>query len=393
MTHIAPIENADLGMALKARRLNRLAVSVFFFMHGLCFSAWASRIPTIQVALNIGVTELGTILLALPLGFFISLPFSGWMISRFGSRRATVLSAVAYSFSLISIAICPSAEQVTGCLFLFGFFANALNLSMNTQAVEVEKLYQRRLLSTFHGLWSIAGFAGAAFGAWSIGRSVSLLHHFLLVATTFLVAVLVFAPRLIRDVPSAKRERRFLAVPEKSLLIFGAIAFCSAMIEGAMFDWTGIYFKDIVKAGDAFIGFGYASFMIAMAAGRFSADALTERLKLRRVLVASGIFITVGLLIAVVYPTIFPVTLAFTLIGIGVSSVVPLVYSTAGRSKKMPAGLALTAVSSLGFLGFLIGPPMIGFVAGLSSLKGSFLVLTISSVAVVVLSSRIKNDQ
>jgi MFS family permease len=221
---------------------------------------------------------------------------------------------------------------------------------------------------------------------------VPLLHHFLLVAATFLVAVVVFAPRLIRDIPNENRERSFFAFPEKSLLVFGAIAFCSAMIEGAMFDWTGIYFKDIVKAGDEFIGLGYASFMIAMAAGRFCADSLTERFKLKRVLVASGIFITSGLLIAVVCPTILPVTLAFTLIGIGVSSVVPLVYSTAGRSKKMAAGAALTAVSSLGFLGFLIGPPMIGFVAGLSSLKGSFLVLTISSAAVVMLSSSIKKD-
>jgi MFS family permease len=129
-----------------------------------------------------------------------------------------------------------------------------------------------------------------------------------------------------------------------------------------------------------------------MAAGRFCADSLTERLKLKRVLIASGILITVGLLIAVVYPRLVPVTLAFILIGIGVSSIAPLVYSTAGKSKTMTAGLALTAVTSLGFVGFLLGPPMIGFVAGLASLKGSFLVLTISSLAVVVLSSSINNS-
>jgi len=390
---ILSTENADLAIALRARRLNRLSVSVFFLMHGLCFSAWASRIPTVQVALNIGVTELGAILLALPLGFFFALPFSGWLISRFGSRKATILSAVPYSLSLVTIAICSSVQQVMGCLFLFGFFANALNLSMNTQAVEVEKLYKRRLLSTFHGLWSLAGFAGAAFGAWNIGRSISLFQHFFLIAALFLIAVFIFAPHLVKNIPNEKPKGSFFAFPERALLIFGAIAFCSAIIEGAMFDWTGIYFKDIVKADDEFIGLGYASFMIAMAAGRFCADALTERLKLKRVLVASGILITAGLLIAVTCPTLLPVTLAFILIGLGVSSVVPLVYSTAGRSKTMAPGAALTAVSSLGFVGFLIGPPMIGFVAGLLSLKGSFLVLTICSAVVVMLSSFIKNDQ
>jgi MFS family permease len=385
--------NADLATAARARRLSRFSVSVFFLMHGLCFSAWASRIPTVQVALGIGVTELGVILLALPLGFFISLPFSGWMISRLGSRRATILSAVLYIVSLVTLAICSSVQQLMCCLFLFGFFANALNLSMNTQAVEVEKLYKRRLLSTFHGLWSIAGFAGAAIGAWSIGISISLLQHFSMIAALFIIAVIFFSRHLVKTGANERRNEPFFVFPEKALLLLGAIAFFSAMIEGAMFDWTGIYFKDIVKAGDEFIGLGYASFMIAMAIGRFCADSLTERLKLKRVLVASGILITTGLLVAVAWPAMFPVTFAFILIGAGVSSVVPLVYSTAGKSKTMATGTALTAVASLGFVGFLLGPPLIGFVAGLATLKGSFLVLMISSGSIVILSSFIKQDR
>jgi len=386
-------ENRNLATATKARRLSRLSVSVFFFMHGLCFSAWASRIPTVQIALKIGVTELGMILLALPLGFFISLPFSGWMISRLGSRQATIVSAIIYSLSLLTLTICSSTQQVMGGLFLFGFFANALNLSMNTQAVEVEKLYQRRLLSTFHGVWSIAGFTGAAIGAWSIGRSVSLFQHFAVISALFIIAVIIFARHLVKGVASEKRNEPFFILPEKGLLLLGSIAFCSAMIEGAMFDWTGVYFKDIVRTDQKFIGLGYASFMVAMAAGRFCADSLTERLQLKRVLIGSGILITTGLLIAVVWPTMVPVTFAFILIGAGVSSVVPLVYSTAGRSKTMAAGTALTAVASLGFVGFLIGPPLIGFVAGLASLKGSFLVLTISSAAVITMSSFIRHDR
>jgi len=195
----------------------------------------------------------------------------------------------------------------------------------------------------------------------------------------------------VKTGPGAKGGRSF-ALPEKAMLVFGAIAFCSAMVEGAMFDWSGIYFKDVVRARDGLTGLGYSCFMIAMATGRFCADSLSERFKVRRVLVASGLFMMAGLLAAVLNPTIFTAATAFVIIGLGVSSVVPLVYSTAGRSKTMAAGAALTAVSSLGFVGFLIGPPLIGFVAGLTSLKGSFLSLTVASLAVVILSGYIRND-
>jgi MFS family permease len=362
-------------------------------MHGVAFATWASRIPTVQATLNVGFSELGIILVALPLGFFVSLPFSAWMLSRHGSRTATVFAAILYSLSLISIGICVSVIQVAVCLFLFGFFANALNLAMNTQAVEVERLYQKRLLSTFHGLWSVAGFAGAAIGAWAIGRSISVFQHFPFIAIVFLGSIFIFSRRLIKTAPG-DQSKPFFALPERAMLIFGAIAFCSAMIEGGMFDWSGIYFKDIVKADEEFTGLGYTTFMIAMATGRFCADALSERFKVKRVLIASGMFVTAGLLIAVTYPTVIVAAGAFAIIGLGVSSVVPLVYSTAGRSKTMAAGAALTAVSSLGFVGFLIGPPMIGFVAGMTSLKGSFMTLIFASVAVATLSGYIKdNDQ
>jgi MFS family permease len=378
---------------LNSRRMNRRSVSVFFLMHGLTFAAWASRIPTVQATLGVDATQLGVILLCLPLGFFVSLPFSGWIISRFGSRRATIASALLYSCSLVSLGVCSSMQQVMACLFFFGFFANALNLSMNTQAVEVEKMYNRRLLSTFHGLWSLAGFAGAAIGAWCMGMSISLLQHFSFIAAVFMISILIFAPRLAKAAGNEGSKGSFFALPDKSMLIFGAIAFCSAMIEGAMFDWSGIYFKDTVRAEAAFTGLGYTTFMVAMAAGRFCADALSERFKLRRVLVASGTFVTVGLLVAVTYPTVIFAAIGFALIGTGVSSVVPLVYSTAGRSKTMAAGTALTAVSSLGFVGFLIGPPIIGFVAGMTDLKGSFIALTLMSASVIVLSSFVRDDQ
>ncbi len=173
--------------AARARRLSRLSVSVFFFMHGLCFSAWASRIPTGPGSLRHRSNRTGgnTACAAARVLHFTAVLRMDDLTTR-KQKGDDLVCHPLYIVSLVTLAICSSVQQLMCCLFLFGFFANALNLSMNTQAVEVEKLYQRRLLSTFHGLWSIAGFAGAAIGAWSIGRSVSpaallydrcLVHH------------------------------------------------------------------------------------------------------------------------------------------------------------------------------------------------------------------------
>ena len=377
---------------VNARRMNRLSVSAFFILHGLSFATWASRIPTIQSTLQLSVSALGLILFALPLGFFISLPFAGWLIAKVGSRKATILSSILYSISLVLIGISASANQVAGSLLLFGFFANVFNISMNTQAVEVEELYKKRLMATFHGLWSLAGFTGAAIGAWMIGKSVLPAYHFTLIAIIVLAFISIFASRLVRSDEIKNERRSFLALPDKPMLVLGVIAFCSMIVEGAMFDWSGIYFAEVVDVEDNLAGLGYTIFMIAMASMRFLADGIAARFGLKRILQVSGMLMVAGLLLAVIQPQLVFAVIGFLLIGMGVSSVVPMVYSASGKSKTMAAGTALTAVSSLGFVGFLIGPPTMGFIAGAITLRGAFLMLTIMATAVIVLSSFIKKE-
>jgi len=387
-----PTEKSILQQTVSPQA-NRRSVSVFFFLHGLCFASWASRIPTIQSALNLSASSLGTILFALPLGFFISLAFAGWLIAKIGSKKAVVLSSTLYSMSLVGIGLSTSPLQVAASLLLFGFFANLLNISVNTQAVAVEDLYKKRLMATFHGLWSVAGFAAAALGTWMIGKSVPPLQHFIFVCLFVLIGIAISAFYLVEKDKHTDKKSPILALPDKSLLGLGLIAFCSMMVEGAMFDWSGVYFIDVIQVNSELTGVGYTTFMIAMAGMRFLADALAGRFGLRRILQTSGMLATTGLLLAVILPQLVPSLLGFLLIGMGVSSVVPMVYSAAGKSKTMSAGMAITAVSSLGFIGFLIGPPLIGFIAGASSLRGSFLALTIMSGAVVVISSLLRHDQ
>jgi MFS family permease len=368
-------------------RSNRIGVSVFFLLHGLFFASWASRIPTIQAQLQLSESALGSILFALPLGFFISLPFSGWLIARLYSKRVVIFSSIGYSLALTCIGLSYSSIGIASSLLALGFFANMLNISMNTQAVAVEEAYGKRLLATFHGLWSLAGFAGAAIGAWMISHDVSPLWHFVCVASLS-VPALAWASRYLSPRDRASQEKRaILAMPDKALLGLGLIAFCSMMVEGAMFDWSGVYMSKVVDVTGEQTAMGYTLFMVAMTTMRFMADTISVRFGLKRTLQLSGLLAATGLLLAVCYPQYVPVLVAFTLIGLGVSAVVPMVYSAAGKSRTMTPGTAITAVSSLGFMGFLIGPPAIGFIAAAATLRGSFVALVVMAVAVVLLAS------
>jgi MFS family permease len=182
-------------------------------------------------------------------------------------------------------------------------------------------------------------------------------------------------------------------MPDKSLLKLGVIAFCSMICEGTMFDWSGVYFKKVVMAEREWIGAGYTAFMSTMATGRFFADWFTTKFGIQKTLQLSGILIASGLMVSVLFPYLLSSILGFLLVGFGVSSVVPLIYSSAGRSKVMSAGVAIAAVSTIGFFGFLIGPPLIGMIAGVSSLRISFVVIALMGLNITLISSFKKIDQ
>jgi MFS family permease len=186
------------------------------------------------------------------------------------------------------------------------------------------------------------------------------------------------------DAPSPADQPLFV-LPDKGLMLLGVLAFCSLLSEGTMFDWSGVYFKKIVLAEKAQVGLGFSAFMAMMATGRFFADWFTDKFGRSRTLQLSGLLTTVGLSIAVAFPTLLLASLGFMLVGLGVSSVVPLVYSAAGRSRTMPAGVALAAVSTVGFAGFLLGPPLIGLVAGATSLRVSLAIIACMGLAVAAL--------
>jgi MFS family permease len=372
------------------KKMLRIAVGCMFFMAGICFASWASRIASIQQSLGLTDAALGAVLFTLPVGLMLSLPFTGWAITKTGSRNLLIAAVVLYGIALVGLGSARQVWQLIACLLCFGFASNTVNISVNTQAVAAEKLYPKPIMASFHGLWSLAGFAGAGIGTYMIGKGVIPQHHFIIILVVMLTGV-IYASRYLNNDKIKGNSGPVFVMPDKSLIKLGIIAFCSLMCEGAMFDWSVIYFKKVVLAQGAWIGAGYTAFMLTMASGRFIADWFAHRFGLKRTLQISGTLTTIGLMVAVLFPYLYSAMAGFLLVGFGVSSVVPMVYSVAGRSKTMSPGVALAAVSTIGFIGFLLGPPVIGFIAGAAgSLRYSFTLIAAMGVSVVIVSTKAK---
>lgn len=373
--------------------LNRIrwGVSLFYFGMGLCFSSWASRIPTIKADLQLSDGELGTILFALPIGQLTMMFFSGKLVTRFGSERILPLAVFMYTISLTNIGLAQNAWQLALGLVSFGIFGNLTNISLNTQGIYTEGLFRRTIMSTFHGVWSLAGFTGALVGLGMLALKITTYMHFVIVALIVLTLVTFNYKYLIKAKEKVRTEKKkTFRKPDMSLVLLGVIGFCSMASEGIMFDWSGVYFKDVVKAPGSLIIIGYTSFMIMMASGRFFGDRLINKFGRKKVMQISGIMISTGLYSAVIFPYIIPCTLAFMIVGLGVSTVIPTLYSIAGKHPTIPTGEALTAVSSVSFLGFLIGPPLIGHISELFGLQFSFAFIGMFGILIAFLVKRVE---
>ncbi|MDE3234996.1 MAG: MFS transporter [Bacteroidota bacterium] len=371
-------------------RKYRWALFVFFFISGLRFASWASRIPDIQAHLHLSDAGLGSVLFALPIGSMAGLPVSGYCVTRFGSRKTLLIAALIFPVTMIGIGLSDTVATLFTLLFFFGLSSNLLNISMNTQAVAVEALYKRSIMASFHGTWSLGGFTGAAFSTWMMSMHVNPLHHFIIISSISLISMLLVYSNTIKQDVGKKSSGKIFSKPDRFLLLLGIIAFSSMVCEGTMADWSGVYFRKILHAPAGLVTLGYVAYMSMMTTGRFLGDRFVSRMGVSKVIKWSGLVIATGLLIAVTMPYIATAVIGFLFVGMGVSSVVPLSYAMAGRSKKMTPGVAIAAVSSVGFLGFLIGPPMIGFIAQAADLRWAFVLIAILGLGTTIVSGKLK---
>ena len=367
---------------------SRVAVSWYFLCCGWIFSSWAARIPAVKDGFNLNDAQLGSVLFMLPFGSIVALPIAGWSVHRFGSRAITLLSAIGYAILLVSIGYCRQIWQLGLVLFMFGFFGDLLNIAMNTQGLGVQQKMQRPILSSMHGLWSIGALCGAVVGGWTLRMQWETSRHFWLVAVVCILLSLAFYLFLIGDEPSASAGQKIFVRPDRALLLLGLICFCTAVAEGAMADWSSLYYRQVMQDPGKISTTGYTAFTLAMAIGRLFGDRLIAALRYRRTLILNGIFIAGGLALALGIPQPLPVILGYALVGLGVSSVIPIVYMIAGKSATMAPAAALAAVSTVGYTGFLIGPPMIGFIAHETGLRLALVTVLLLGMVITMVSAK-----
>jgi MFS family permease len=346
----------------------RVSVALLFFLNGTIFATWAARLPTVQARLALRPGELGFALLGTSAGALVAMNVAGYLAARFGSRSVTTIAALSLCLILPLLALAPTLPVLVTTLIFFGASNGSMDVAMNTQGVAVERHYGRPILNSFHACWSLGGFVGALVGGLVACHGMAPLPHFLGVSLLCVILTLSTAHSLLPARAEAHGTRVAFVRPTRALLALGLVAFCVVLGEGAIANWSAIYLNGTLRTGVGLAAVGYAVFSAAMAVGRGVGDHLTARLGPRTIVRLGGLTAALGLMLALIVPWIPMVLLGFGLVGAGFSVVFPLTLSAAGRTSKQAAGTAIAAVATCGYVGFLVGPAVIGLVADALSL-------------------------
>lgn len=354
-------------------RKNRIAVNIAFFINGFIFSNWISRQPRIMELFQASEKDISIVLLSFALGAVLAMPFTGWIIVKNGSRRMTLISIVLYCAFIPLITFFGYWLHAVPLFFIMGGFTGILDVAMNAQAVIVEQEYKRPIMTSFHAYFSVGMALGSLFGSLFSSTGLSLFQHFSIVAFGSLVAVLWLSQHLVYDKPSADvvHDGPPFRLPTPELLSVGIIAFCCMMGEGAMADWSVIYMEKIAQSSKSLAPIALFAFASAMTLGRIFGDRARASVGDGRIIQWGGILAFAGLLSMLLLPHPVVVILGCFVVGIGLSTIVPVTYSIAGNSPGLASGVGIAMVTTVGYTGFLIGPPIIGFIAESQSLQVS----------------------
>lgn len=351
---------------------NRLAVNLAFFLNGFIYGNWVSRLPRIM---DIYQTDNGTIslvLISMSFGAFVAMPFTGWLTLKYGTRRITIISLLMYCALVPLIPVMQFLIPLMILYFTMGVFTGMLDVAMNAQGVMVEQKYQRPIMTSFHAFFSIGMALGAGSGSLFTKLSDSLNFHLIIVAALSFLCAAWVSFNLIYDKPQEGEDHNdhpLFRLPKGALIIVGIIAFCCMLAEGAMADWTVNYMEKIVKSPEALAPIALSGFALCMTIGRVFGDRFRQSYGDTKLIIGGGLVSTVGLLASIAWLDPLVVIVGFSLVGLGLSTIVPIAYSIAGNTPGMSSGVGLAMVTTIGYSGFFFGPPIIGFIADASNLR------------------------
>ena len=370
------------------------ATLVLFLLHGLIVSTWVSRIPAIQLSLHLNNGVLGVTLLGSALGAVTAIPFTGALINRFGSHLVSIWATIWFSMTLIGLALAVNAATLATALLLFGAGAATMDVAMNAQGVEVEKVLGTPTMSRFHGMFSLGAMIGAGIGGGIASRGVPPLPQFALSSAVYIAAAILAGFWLLRthaDVIPGAHRLPLRKIPPV-LLALSAIGFCILLAEGAMADWTAVYLKQVLNAGQGTAAAGYSVFSAAMAIFRFLGDWITLRLGPLRAVRAGSLLAAAGLLWALSVHSPLWAMPGLAAVGAGFSVIIPLVFGSGGRVKGVSPGVGIATVTGLGYVGFIVGPPAIGFASQLFTLRYGLGVVVVCCLVSAALSGALRRS-
>lgn len=365
-----------------------------FLVHGLVVSTWISRIPAVQSALRLNNFVLGLTLLTSALGALCAIPLAGTAVGRYGSKTVSLWTSLAFCACLVLPSLAENAWTLGFGLFLYGGWAAAMGVAMNAQAVEIETAMGRPTMSRFHAMFSLGAMVGAAIGGVVAARQIAPVRHFAASAAINAVPVLFAARQLLETHdPHKTTEHRlpFRKMP-RALVALSAICFCALLSEGAMADWIALYLRQVLNAGQGTAAFGYSVFSAAMATMRLLGDIVTSRLGPMRAVRNGSLVAGTGVVWALCMTKPAWAMPGFGLAGCGFSVIIPLVFGSAGRVKGVASGAGIATVSGIGYLAFIAGPPTIGFLSQVVTLRGALLLVVVCCLTSAFLSREIRNQ-
>ena len=366
----------------------RLSTRLAFLAAGLAMSAWAPLVPFAKQRLGLGEADLGLLLLCLGAGSLMAMPVTGMLASRFGCRPVVLASGAFVCLVLPGLAFAPTPLLLGATLFAFGAALGTLDVAMNVQAVIVERESGGALMSGFHGLFSVGGFIGAGLMALMLWAGLTPVAASVAISLLVALSLLAGAPHLLREPDAGEGHGSMFVVPHGAVIFIGVLCFLCFLAEGAILDWSALLLTYEQGMDATRAGLGYAAFAAAMTVGRLTGDRVVSRLGGKRVLLLGGLCGAAGFFVAVLAPSAPLALVGFLLVGLGASNVVPILFTAAGNQSAMPAGLAIGAITTIGYAGILAGPAIIGFVAHAVSLNLAFAGLG-AAMLVIAASSRL----
>lgn len=351
------------------------AVAALFLLAGALFGIWASRVPAVTTKHDLTPDSLGLLLLLMAIGATISFPLSGWLADRIGPAKVARSLALAATAALILAGLAPTVTSLAAALFVFGATIGGMDVAMNSWAVEVERARGRPIMSSFHAMYSVGTGVGAftGFVAESIAADIPL--HFAIAAVLASAAALWMASIEWESKRFVRTGAPVFALPRGTLVVVAIVAFCASIGEGAMADWSAIFLVDVSLVSEAEAALGFTVFSMAMVIMRFAGDRVVARFGPVAAGRASGVSAALGVVVAVVFGDFTAVLVGFALMGLGYALIMPMAFTRAANDGSMKQGAAIAAIATLGYGGIMVGPPLIGFVAGATSIRSAFLIL------------------